>query len=87
VHEDDVRLIAALTQGDEAAIRAFSHSVQRPLVGLVRRLVGEDGVDDVVQNARQGRTQHFPMTCAKPTQSAQGRCPADQAQQPAQDIH
>jgi RNA polymerase sigma-70 factor, ECF subfamily len=49
VHDDDVRLIAALTEGDEAAFRAFSHSVQRPLLGLVRRLVGEDGVDDVVQ--------------------------------------
>lgn len=49
MHEDDARLIAALEAGDEHAFQAFSRDVQRPLTGLVRRLVGEEGLEDVVQ--------------------------------------
>ncbi len=49
MHDDDARLIAALEAGDEEAFSAFSRSVHRPLVGLVRRFVTDSTVEDLVQ--------------------------------------
>ncbi|MBM4780257.1 MAG: sigma-70 family RNA polymerase sigma factor [Archangiaceae bacterium] len=49
MHDDDARLVTALLAGDEAAFTTLSLSVQRPLSGLVRRLVSEAAVEDVVQ--------------------------------------
>ena len=48
--EVDARLIAALRAGDEEAFLTFCRGVDGPLRGLIRRLVPEGLVDDIVQH-------------------------------------